>query len=518
MRSFCLIVLCGLLAFTSHAQFPNITISTAYYPEEPSIAINPKSPNFIVAGANTSAFYYSSDYGMTWTSGNLFSSWGVYGDPCIITDTAGDFYYLHLSSPGSGSWLDRIVCQKSTDNGHTWNNGSYMGLNGAKDQDKEWAVVDPLTNNIYSCWTQFDTYGSGSPNDSSNIMFSRSVDGGLSWSTARRINRVAGDCIDSDNTVEGAVPATGPNGEIYVSWAGPAGLVFSSSADGGLTWPAENVLVSDFPGGWDYNIAGIYRCDGMPVTCCDLSNGPYRGRIYVNWSDQRNGEMDTDIFLASSDDGGQTWTQPKRVNDDPPGRQQFMSWMCVDQATGIIYIVFYDRRNYNDLRTDVYLAISRDGGVSFQNFRISASPFIPNSSVFFGDYTAISAWNNMVRPAWARLDNSSLSVVTAIVDSANVVRTPELEPGLPLALDQNFPNPAEGFTYMSFKLHKPETVTLTVHDMYGNIIATILDRKHLAAGKYVEGFDLVSSNLASGVYIYRLTTDDRSVAKKMVVR
>ena len=77
-------------------------------------------------------------------------------------------------------------------------------------------AIDWNNINIYVTWTQFDRYGSADPLDSSIILFSRSLYAGQSWSTPIRINKVAGDCIDSDNTVEGAVPAVGPNGEIYV--------------------------------------------------------------------------------------------------------------------------------------------------------------------------------------------------------------------------------------------------------------------------------------------------------------
>ena len=57
-----------------------------------------------------------------------------------------------------------------------------------------------------------------------------------------------------DNTVEGAVPAVGPNGEVYISWAGPLGLVFTKSTDKGVTWPDTKYLYVDIPGGWDFAI------------------------------------------------------------------------------------------------------------------------------------------------------------------------------------------------------------------------------------------------------------------------
>ena len=202
-----------------------------------------------------------------------------------------------------------------------------------------------------------------------------------------------GNCIDEDDTVEGAVPALGPNGEIYVSWAGPDGLVFSKSLDDGVTWLSEEISINPMPTGWDYSIPGINRANGLPITKCDLSGGPNHGTIYVNWSDQRNGSNDTDIWLAKSVDGGETWSDEIRVNDDDPGKQQFFTWMDLDQTNGNLHFVFYDRRNYTDNNTDVYLAYSTDGGDTFVNQQISEVPFVPSPGVFFGDYTNITVHN-----------------------------------------------------------------------------------------------------------------------------
>ncbi len=408
----------GATAF-SQSVYRNVRISNLNAPEEPSIVVNPNNPRQMVAGANISSYYYSTNGGVNWFSGLLSSPYGVWGDPCVIVDTNNAYYFFHLSNPpnGSGSWLDRIVCQKLTAPGGVWSGGTYTGLNGTKAQDKEWAVVDRANNRIYVTWTQFDAYESSTPGYISIIECSVSDDGGQTWSMPVRINAVAGDCLDSDNTVEGSVPAVGPNGEIYVVWAGPIGIVLNKSLDGGVTWLPHELPVSDQPGGWDFLVGGIYRCNGLPIVACDLSPGPYRGNLYVNWSDQRNGPTDTDIWLVKSTDGGLTWSERKRVNDDPPGRQQFFTWMAIDQTDGAIYIVFYDRRNYTDSRTDVYLAVSRDGGETFTNTRISQTPFTPSASTFFGDYSNISAHNGVVRPIWTRLDSTSLSVWTALINS-----------------------------------------------------------------------------------------------------
>lgn len=192
-------------------------------------------------------------------------------------------------------------------------------------------------------------------------------------------------------------------GEVYVVWSNRNKLWFDRSTDGGQTWLAEDILVGNQPTGWDYLVPGINRSNGLPIVVCDLSGGPNQGTIYVNWSDQRNGPSDTSIRFAKSTDGGLSWSPAKRVNDDNNGRQQFFTWMAIDQATGYLWFVFYDRRNYNDERTDVYMALSKDGGASFKNFKISESPFIPTDNVFFGDYTNVTAHNNVVRPIWARL-------------------------------------------------------------------------------------------------------------------
>ena len=133
--------------------------------------------------------------------------------------------------------------------------------------------------------------------------------------------------------------------------------MFDKSTNGGTTWGTD-VFVSSIPGGWDYSIPGISRANGLPITACDTSQSPFNGNIYINWSDQRNGTGNTDIFLSKSTDGGNTWSAVKKVNDDNTTRHQFFTWMTIDQTTGILYFVFYDKRNTSNNLTDVYMARS----------------------------------------------------------------------------------------------------------------------------------------------------------------
>ncbi|MEM8896485.1 MAG: sialidase family protein [Bacteroidota bacterium] len=411
------------------AQFPNILLDKAvrgeYPPCEPSIAINLTDTDNILGAAILDKAYVTKDGGKTWKTVKLTSPYGVFGDPCVISDSKGNFYYFHLADPkGKGrskeAWLDRIVSQKSVDGGLTWDKGTFMGYHPPKDQDKEWAAVDLQNDYLYTTWTQFDHYGDTSPDCESNILFARSKNGSKSWEFSKPINQKSGDCIDDDDTTEGAVPTVGPNGEVYVSWALRDTLFFNRSLDKGKSWLQEELVAAVQEEGWALDIPGIFRANGMPVTVCDVSNGPNRGTIYINYADQSEGTDDTDIWLIKSTDQGNSWSTPKRVNDDGPSKHQFFSWMTIDQSTGYLYVVFYDRRAYDDIQTDVYLAFSKNGGETFTNVKISETPFTPKDKVFFGDYTHIAAHNGIVCPIWTRMDKGKTSVMTAVIQQKDL--------------------------------------------------------------------------------------------------
>jgi hypothetical protein len=319
-------------------QFKNIKLAEqvdgVYPPLEPSIAINKKNPKNIVAGVVLDRAIYTNDGGATWAETKLESPYGVYGDPAVISDAKGDFYFFHLADPSkqgrsNDEWLDRIVCQKSTDGGKTWSTGASIGHNPPKDQDKEWPAVHPRKQYIYTTWTQFDKYGLEDPNCHSNIMFSKSTNAGKKWSTPVQINQNPGDCIDDDNTAEGAVPAVDMEGRVYVAWANQGNIYFDRSFDGGSTWLTNDLLIAKQEGGWSMDIPGIMRSNGMPVLMIDNSKGRLSGSLYLVWADQRNGTDDTDIWFMRSTNQGDMWTQPMRINQDGPGKHQFFPWIAL---------------------------------------------------------------------------------------------------------------------------------------------------------------------------------------------
>ena len=413
-----------MAAFTANGQqYKNVKIGQSPKMRrglcEPSISINRSNPDNIVAGAILNNVFYSNDGGHSWQWDTLSSSYGVWGDPVIVSDFQGNQYFFHLSDPTGENWsseeiLDRIVVQRSEDGGASWNDGGYMGLDHPKDQDKQWATVDPENNKLYATWTQFDKYGSPNPEDRTNILFSSSNDKGDSWSQAVVISEVSGNCLDSDSTTEGAVPTVNIDGNVYVAWSNNHKIYFDRVTPQG-NHLEEDKIIADHHGGWDLKVPGLMRANGMPVTIADISEGPHRGRIYVSWVDDREGNYD--VWVINSDDNGETWSEPLRINDDDSEKDQFFHQMESDPKTGYLYTVFYDRRNTEGIDTEVYMAYSKDGGESWTNEKISEKPFTNNPMVFFGDYNDIDAFDGHVRPIWTRMeDDGSMSIYTAIIN------------------------------------------------------------------------------------------------------
>ncbi len=517
-----ILLFCIVLSQLALAQFPNVLISTLNDPEEVSIAINPKNTNQIIAGSNLNNAYRSNDAGVTWSLQTInCTPFSVYGDPVMIWDTANACYYIHLADPNptitpGGSWVDRIVIQRSTNFGQTYPSCTAVGKNGTKVQDKAWPVINPASNEMHITWTQFDDYGSNLPTDSSIILYSKSADAGNTWTVPKRISFYAGDCIDSDNTVEGAVPAIGPAGQIYVAWAGPQGLVFQKSLDNGVTWLPTETVIGPISGGWDYAINGLMRCNGLPFTFCDLSAGPNNGNIYINYSDQSNGINDGDIWMVRSTNGGNNFSAPIRVNNDAPGNQQFMSAMTIDQATGYIYVLYYDRRNFvGGSNTDVYMAVSMDGAGSFTNYKVNANTFSPNAGVFFGDYIGISAHNNIVRPIWMQMNGAgALSVYTALINPVTLGIYDSKISALNIFTPK--PNPFKTETSVDFTLAKKTKLTVQLVNNEGKVLRNLTEKREYQTGNHNITINAEQLALVPGIYYIVFYGDEKSKFVKIV--
>jgi hypothetical protein len=408
-------------------------------PAEVSVAINPAYPDHVVVTSLQSwkpRKYYTNNHTYNSTDGGL--TWKAVaapnpdrrnqGDDSVTFGPDGTVYHCYLSALGyrdahplraaSGLFVRRSL------DGLAWEPPVAIvdHANTVEPmEDKPWVVVDgiegsPHRGNVYVAWTRFDKYDSPDPEHRSRIFFSRSRDGGKSFAPPVRISDKSGGALDDSNTLEGAVPAVGPKGEVYVAWAGPEGIQFDKSLDGGYSF-GRDVKVADQPGGWAYPAAGFHEHNGLPITGCDVSGGAFRGSVYVCWADRRNG--DSDVFVAASRNGGGTWGEPVRVNNDPPknGKDQLFAWMAVDPVDGSVNVVFFDRRGTTgpaDTRLTVTVARSVDGGHTFVNFPVKLEPFAVGVG-FMGDYTGIAALGGRVVAAFPHfVTRTELAVSVAL--------------------------------------------------------------------------------------------------------
>lgn len=393
-------------------------------PNEPSVYIHPLNDRIVFAGSNIDNYYRSSNGGKTWKKQKMESSLGVWGDPVLFADSSGTVYFSHLSrTPGKSNYeyIDRIVVQRSTNEGKSFEDGVGVGYNGLKAQDKQWMSADNhseiFRGRAYISWTEFDKYESKKPEDHSRIRFSYSIDQGKSFSPAMTVSDTVGDCLDDDNTLEGATTTVCLSGKVLMAWSGYENIYLDASENGGKDWGTDRVIARQ-PGGWVIDISHIYRCNGLPFLVTDFSQGKFRGRVYLLWGSTKHGNAD--IWLKYSDDEGETWSEDKRVNNTSTTdtSSQFLGHLAVDPLSGYLYTVFYDRRHSeHNTFMDVYVAVSKDGGETFENYRITPRSFAtPGKAMFFGDYNGIDARNGEIRPIWTQtLQKKGLSIRTALL-------------------------------------------------------------------------------------------------------
>ncbi|HEY3403418.1 MAG TPA: sialidase family protein [Ohtaekwangia sp.] len=410
-----------VFTFPAFSQFKNIRVNTGATgnTHDPGIAINPKNPKNIVVVSSPDQVFSTLDAGATWQTAKLSSPWGIYGGVTLVADNKGDFYVLYLSDEsGEGlkneKSLDYVVCQISRDGGITWDAATTVAYAPGKDQLGIGAVIDGK-DNLHVAWTQLDKYNSTDENCTSVIMYSRSSNG-KKWEVPFQLSQAPGHCKD-DNIVMGAQPAGSNDGKLFfVVWANQNKVFLDRSFNSGSMWLRNDIGIFDDPGSWKFNVPGHDQSNGLPRFVMDRSKSNMQGALYMVWADQRKGADDTDVWLIRSTNMGDNWGNTIRVNDDEPGKHQYLPAMTLDQATGYLYVVYYDRRSYDDNQTDVYLAYSIDAGLTFKNVKISEAPFTPDASVPFGDHITVTAYKGVITPVWIRTDDGKTSVMTTVIN------------------------------------------------------------------------------------------------------
>lgn len=99
-----------------------------------------------------------------------------------------------------------------------------------------------------------------------------------------------------------------------------------------------------------------------------------------------------------------------------------------------------------------------------------------------------------------------LHVVTSSIDREDFPRG--------FALEQNYPNPFNPTTNISFVITNPQVVSIDVFDLTGKLVDNVFSGP-LHTGRHVKTFN--AENIPSGVYIYRLTTENGSSIKQMTL-
>lgn len=475
------------------------------FQSEEWVAVNPLNPNVIVASQNDSKFFgnrtsvnFSLDGGKHWGDSELPNgrvatgavpggqwSFDAYSDPVHAWDSQGNLYYSAIAFDAFQDGASALLVWKSNScllgsALHTPGSGSCSPFvaplaatpivvrSNFDDQllsdDKELMAADshpgsPFVDNVYITWTIFRFDSSGFYLESP-IFFSRSEDGGVSWSDPLEISGNSAECVGGDlfdptesadtcNFDQGSFPVVGPDGTIYVTFnncntpeAAPLGGVgvcqqmVVKSADAGNTWAAP-VKVADDIGLQPFSLPGN-EIDSCPLFRQCLPPNGYRmndfpsmgideatGRLAVFWADFRNGgpcatdatfgvpalpcdNINNDVFASISNDGGATWGDAKLVSPANSLSAQWQPWGDVGED-GRLYVGYYDRIN-GDCEVsgcnDITLARSTNGAIWF--FRRITTSSMPNLTCalngaqcgFLGDYMSIQFLGGSVYLVW----------------------------------------------------------------------------------------------------------------------
>ena len=127
------------------------------------------------------------------------------------------------------------------------------------------------------------------------------------------------------------------------------------------------------------------------------------------------------------------------------------------------------------------------------------------------NYRSQLLWNNFMKNA--EID-SAMNKIGFVPDPSDV----QIDNEMPaeFSLDQNFPNPFNPETVISYQLASSGVVTLRIFDVLGNQIAELVNGIQ-PAGKYRTNFQSTDYHLSSGIYFYQLKTDRFTETKKMLI-
>ena len=248
---------------------------------EPSVAANAANPmQAVVAYQEPASIAYTQDGGNTWkkAEGTVPKDYRIAGDVSVTYDKHGHVIlcYIAFDRLGTENYWARgatrngIFVRRSLDGGATWEAEAHTVIAqptkpGIPFEDKPYVVADntnsKFAGNLYIGWTEFRL-------DESVLMFSRSTDGGVTWSPAMDISSHHGLPRDDNGAVEGFSGAVAADGTLYVVWADGDSIAFASSRDGGASFSRSKSVIQTAPLYFDM---AVDRANGFPEIAMDAA-------------------------------------------------------------------------------------------------------------------------------------------------------------------------------------------------------------------------------------------------------
>lgn len=340
----------------------------------------------------------STDRGQSW-AWDVWDLAPVMSDPAVAAGGDGAWYFAYLATGGDVGSDVEIFVRRSRDDGATWEATVAVTDNTTFD-DKPYVAASG--DDVLVVWADFGFAPA-------KIRAARSIDGGLTWEH---------DTVVANNAPggNGACPVIAADGTWYVFWRGSFQEFqwMARSTDRGVTWEADVPVTEMDP--LPNSLPGGFRVINLP----SVAAGPEPGHLVMVWNDELFG--DPDILAVRTTDGGDTWSDPVRVNDDVGSEAQFFPWVAIDEA-GVVHVMWYDRR-LDGTGIDVYVASSFDGGASFEtNRRVTTHsfevvlPHEPGVVDFIGDYNALAAGGGTIYPFYQDARSGVQDVYVALVPS-----------------------------------------------------------------------------------------------------
>jgi hypothetical protein len=341
-------------------------------------------------------------------------------DPWLASDSAGNFYYSDLvDDPFQGAIFSGVA--RSTDGGNTWSAPVAVpppaGVSSFfYSADKDSMSAGPGVGNLYDTWDDFtfsfSASGSGGSGGGggfevlSGLPVAHSTDGGQGWSSvyADRVPIFNSNDPCSFHQYIGSQTIVGPDGTVYAAalrfdvndptCSGAPEIeseVIFASHDGGATFGPGTVIsnVTSSTQGF----GAFVLAHGQFMRNLEFPTLAFVGStLYATWNDGGDGSGHSHIRLATSTDGGTTWTTSWVTSGSNDEAQPSIS----ADASGV-HIFYYEISPAGD-GTSVLDAVVSDSadGSSFTSTRVTTQSFpgvfnIPNfdpiiANAYMGDY------------------------------------------------------------------------------------------------------------------------------------